>query len=470
VVRAIVTSVLVMALCAKVGAQKVVARPDELIGSLVRGSDGYIRNRSSAVARATAWVAAVMSHQPGVPDAAAEEIAAWSPSAVVDIEVEVVALESLIGNSRLNVFFLPRSTSDVAFRRQVFYSAEELKVLRDLATFVQLHGGARTLLGRGAVLHTDIAFGVVRSALTPAAPSNPNRALGARRATVEFADGRQRDMWGAADHLRLARLLLDQLLKDRLAALKVGPSREVERPTEPVEAVRAWYQATVAFTQHSERWDPAHGEQALHRFPDDPELLFLEGCLRESIGAPRIQAFLERAELPPGLVLDYGSPKEEHRAALGFFKQSLDLRPDHAETRLHYSRMLLLDGRPADAVREVTEAARGLEGKPLHYYANLFLGAALEDLGRVDEARRAYERAAALFPSAQSPRIAVSALAMRAGDRDAASGALDTLFGSRDQEHDRDDPWWTYHTFHARDADARLDDARDRLTNPSAAP
>ena len=74
------------------------------------------------------------------------------------------------------------------------------------------------------------------------------------------------------------------------------------------------------------------------------------------------------------------------------------------------------------------------------------------ELGLGDEARQAYTRAADLYPLAQSPRLALSALAMSRGDR---AGALSTIQPvlSRDEAQTADDPWWSYYTSQARAAE-----------------
>ncbi len=84
------------------------------------------------------------------------------------------------------------------------------------------------------------------------------------------------------------------------------------------------------------------------------------------------------------------------------------------------------------------------------YLAELFLGREEEALGRRDEARRHYERAAELYPNAQSPRLALSRLARQTGDRASAQRALQTLASVSDV--DRADPWWLFYEPHKDDA------------------
>ena len=98
------------------------------------------------------------------------------------------------------------------------------------------------------------------------------------------------------------------------------------------------------------------------------------------------------------------------------------------------------------------------------YFAQLFLGAASEAANRRDDARRAYERAAALAPEAQSPRLSLSQLAARAGDRRAAMRALEPMLEQPSGVDDRSDPWWAYATSQGRAFDALMIEARKRLS------
>jgi tetratricopeptide (TPR) repeat protein len=89
------------------------------------------------------------------------------------------------------------------------------------------------------------------------------------------------------------------------------------------------------------------------------------------------------------------------------------------------------------------------------YYAALFLGREEEALGRLDAAQAAYERAASLYPGAQSAHLALSQLAWRRPDRTAALHAVRDALSST-----AEDPWWTYALVHAHHADALLEELR----------
>jgi hypothetical protein len=75
-------------------------------------------------------------------------------------------------------------------------------------------------------------------------------------------------------------------------------------------------------------------------------------------------------------------------------------------------------------------------------------------LSRQSEARTQYERAAMLYPTAQSPLLALSQLAHSFNEIGDAFLALKRVFALPHTDFWKDDPWWTYDLSHVRDADA----------------
>jgi Flp pilus assembly protein TadD len=153
------------------------------------------------------------------------------------------------------------------------------------------------------------------------------------------------------------------------------------------------------------------------------------------------------------------------------FRKVLAVRPDDNEARIRDGRVLQLLGRQADAVAALRRAAGAPKAFPLDYVAALFLGRALEASGDTSRAREAYRQAAALAPSAPAPVLALSALAERAGDHEAAVTLLRQAMekpdasgsGSRDPGSGvPDDPLWTYLEWGGRDADALLAEVATR--------
>jgi tetratricopeptide (TPR) repeat protein len=265
---------------------------------------------------------------------------------------------------------------------------------------------------------------------------------------LRFADGRDVGLERSVDHWQMTRTLAN--------SVESSAGRSLD--------VRLWYRATLASMAEADLWSVTHAAEAVARFPDDARLLFLAGCVHEALEAPRVQASLAGARLPGGSSFHVAPPHEELRQAEGLLKRALAREPEFVEARIRYGRVLTLLDRPDDAVKELRRAAGGASDPPLDYFAQLLLGAASEAANRRDDARRAYERAAELAPQAQSPRLALSQLAARAGDRGAALSALEPMLAQAHRSEDRTDPWWSYYTSQGRAADALIIEARQRLS------
>ena len=264
---------------------------------------------------------------------------------------------------------------------------------------------------------------------------------------MDIADGQAINFGQSVVHWEIARMLLDSVRprgSDREA-----PGRD--------DMVRQWYRATAAWMQLREEHDKVHLDRARELFPADPDILFLSGCQRETYAGSAIQNAARSAVVPSGARLDVGTDRTELREAEALFRRVLEIKPDHAEARLRHGRVLEALGKQAEAAVELRRAVADLTDRQMLYYAGLFLGAAEEGLGNRDAARVSYDRAAALFPMAQSPLLALSQLARRYGDRGGALRAIDRLFALTGNELGaRDDPWWQYYVAQARDADDLL--------------
>jgi tetratricopeptide (TPR) repeat protein len=402
-----------------------------------------VMGRLAGVLRAQQWAEAVNAHVAGRDDDAARTIAAWSPANLADLEIEARAIATLIRNPRARTFLLPMPGERIV-PRTVVYSDAERDILHGVATATT--GGDR-LLARGVILHTDIAIGIVRAA--PVSPATQGSA-----AIVSYADGHPLATSRFGDHWRTARALLD-LLRQR-------------KELDPL--ARDWYRATLAALQHREQWNVELTGAALQRFPGDPDLLFLAGSFHEAMASPPAQ-HLAHSALPRGVDLGIKSPRDERRLATDLLKRAMEKRQDFAEARLHLGRLLTYDGKYAEAVSELTRARAATADLTLQYYADLFLGDAQEQSQRFAEALESYRRAQALFPSAQSPALAIAALLAGHGDQ---AGALAAVQAHVTNERAAiADPWLTYSLHPGRDGDAWLADVTRRLQQvppPQAAP
>lgn len=121
------------------------------------------------------------------------------------------------------------------------------------------------------------------------------------------------------------------------------------------------------------------------------------------------------------------------------------MNPRAAEARVRLGQLECVRGSCGSGVRNMRVGAELAREDPVvSYYAAMFLGQAEEAEGRYEEARKEYEHAAALFPQAQSPLLALGALADRIGDRPAVARHASRLWSLPSDGEHRYDPWWDY--------------------------
>ncbi len=188
-----------------------------------------------------------------------------------------------------------------------------------------------------------------------------------------------------------------------------------------------------------------HYAHARRIFPSDPVILFASGVLHERFGSTAMQAAAESIVESNRESAEVSSARAELVKAERFFRDSLAHRPGHVEARVRRGRVLDDLLRHDEASEELRRAIADGASGPLLYLAELFLGRAEEAGGRFDAARAAFERASALYPNAQSPRLALSQIARRMGDRRAAQHELQIIARLPGDERRREDPWWFYY-------------------------
>ena len=206
-----------------------------------------------------------------------------------------------------------------------------------------------------------------------------------------------------------------------------------------------------------------HLADTLKHMPDDPGLLFDAGCAAETLASPLIQATLGWREpestlssrlpsRPPSGIAAANRPSAFLATAEKQYRAARARAPRDRETRVRLGRVLAELGRHTEALAEL-EAADKEGSRMVQYYNHLFLGDVLTDLRRPDDARAAFERAAALYP-AGSPRLGISRLEAERGDITAARRALGLLAGTSGDDSIGDDPRWQYNRCIGRDAHA----------------
>jgi len=429
------------------------------------------------IVRLEAWLHAVYEHEAGAPDHAVTSIARWSGSDLEKLFLDSDVLAQLMRNSKLGRFTVkaapPQPALEIRYTRaqldrmrllatalecgtagtnaaclSVTRLAAEDDGLKRLLTAVQAEppaDGDNGVLKRAAMLHTDIVIMVPASAR-----GVDDRPLSASTVRIEFNDGQQRALTVGPVHWAIARALLDHVKP--VGAEKPAPERDM--------MVRRWYHATSAWLQANMEYEPDHLDRGRRIFPDDALLQFYSGTFHEAMAAPEVQTMVRGVALPTGVTVAVKSERAELRAAEGFFRRSVELDPQHVEARLRFGHVLLGQERYADAATELRKVV-DQSGEPLiQFYASMFLGAAEEGLGRTADAVQSYERAATLYPTSQSPRVALSALARRTGNRQGAWTAMQQVFALPPTEPDRDDPWWSYIRQQGRDAEEQIEELR----------
>jgi tetratricopeptide (TPR) repeat protein len=411
------------------------------------------------------WLKLAARHEPGEIDSELEEVAAWSNASLQDLWVDAEILIQLARMRHAAYFRAPsdavRYSKAQAHRMSVLSCAadgdifeekcraiikapdeidDDLRELSVLARASALRGDPNYVVRRGALLHSDVGMLRLHDADTP---FDARAGKGPQSWRMEISDGQELALRQTAVHWEIARMLLDFVIPKGMD--RVEPQRDA--------MVLAWYRSTSAWMQLHEDHNELHLTRGLRIFPDDPDLLFLAGCQKETFAGAAMHAAVGSAALPTGITVGVNSVQAELRESERFLRRALEVKPSFVEARMHYGRVLGALGKHTDAVVELRRAGEELTEPELSYHAHLFLGAEEDAVGNREAARVSYEQAAALFPHAQSPLLALSQLARRYGDRNGALRAADRLFALQDDpDHDRDDPWWTYYLLQARDA------------------
>ena len=333
------------------------------------------------------WLAAIDAHKPGDPGKIAVDVSTWTGH----------ELEAVVTDARRYARTLAKTDSE----------------------------RANQILLRGAALHADIGR------LIP--EENVRRSPNQKTAYI-VRDGRWMGVRYVSMHWQLGRSLLDTVVPSPAAH----------------HGVRAWYLETTADLLRMRQSAAAveHYARARQLFPSDPEILFGSGVLHEMFASTSLQAAAESVTESNRTSADVGSARGELVRAERFFRDSLVQRSDHLEARVRHGHVLDDLGRHEEASEELRRAITDGASDQLLYLAQLFLGRAEEALGHDEAARAAFERASALDPKAQSPRLALSQIARRAGNRSAAQRELHAIAALPDDERRREDPWWLY--YHVR--------------------
>lgn len=330
------------------------------------------------------WLEAIEAHTPGDPGMIAVDVSTWTGT----------ELEGVIAEAKRHARTIAKTDPDRANR----------------------------MLLRGAALHADIARLI---------PEDMHRRSPSQKTTYIVRDGRWLGVRYVSMHWQFGRVLLDSV---------------VPAPADHA-GVREWYLDTCADLLQLRQFAAAvdHYARARQLFPTDPVILFASGALHERFASTAMQAAAESITESNRTTAAVSTMRGELARAERFFRDSLVHRPGHVEARIRHGRVLDDLGRHEEAASELRRALADGASGALLYLAHLFLGRAEEALGRDTAARDAFERASALYPNAQSPRLALSQIARRAGNRAAAQRELEAIAKLPDDDRRREDPWWFYY-------------------------
>jgi tetratricopeptide (TPR) repeat protein len=201
-----------------------------------------------------------------------------------------------------------------------------------------------------------------------------------------------------------------------------------------------------------------HMERAMRVLPRDPILLFYAGAMHEGLASPAVQSVYATA---PGAFSGVAVRSKENqlREAQRYLSDAVKAGAP-LEAQLRLGRVLGRLGKHADAVKLLSQAVPSADDKRLAYFRELLLGTEQGALRQVEAARASFDRAAALFPTAQAPLIAMSHLFRQSGNRAAALEAFRRLQALPADASGRSDPWWDYHRSYAADAEDQLNAVR----------
>ena len=393
------------------------------------------------------WVRSVDRHEPARADVEAATIAVWSRN---DLRTTIETLRSLRDalQRAARADDARKDRPDIRTRSGRRLSALQAQTLLGLTDDEAQRGDINRLLKRGAMLHADIAMlaqeGLIRA-------TEPDGA----------GDAAQR------------------------AGLSRFPTAGQVAPTMPTGTGR-W---PAPFSRSSRRSPPAMSGSTAGIGPRPRECVATacwrrrircsngpDGCSRRTLPfRSTAGAFTRLKRLPPSRRCTR-RPRRLSAAATAswlsgphwsqaarLFTEALALQPAWPEARLRLGRVLGLLGRHNEAAAALRRALDETDDLPLVYWGSLFLGAEEQSLGRDAEARASFERARALRPGAQAPRLALSQLARRAGDRSQALAELRAVLTLPSDEVSRYDPLWDYYISRGSEANILFAELRRQL-------
>lgn len=392
--------------------------------------------RSAGFDQLQNWFRLSRQHKPGTIDDAARQAALWPPVTYQNLieDMQLVRLLVLQAN-RLGIVANSSSSSntkpvsaDIRGRKMTLEQLGPILGLTNEETDGPLTAESLATANtpaRRAIAQVMLRAMLMQTDIAMAAPEELPAAAGARLtpSAVQLRDGRESAVGNIAVHYALAR---------EAAALVMSSS-------DGTRVARQWYFATLAYLQVARNYAALlpHLETARITMPADARVWLWSGVAYENLAAPAVQVAAE------GTSARIEAPSLLYARAETFMRRALEVDPVCAECWLRLARVEQLSGNADEAAVLLARAEPQLASRELKYYAALFGARAAESLNKIGAARAGYERAMALFPQAQSPRLALAELAFADAAEEQALSGIRTMFVTAGARRDGD-PWWNY--------------------------
>lgn len=190
---------------------------------------------------------------------------------------------------------------------------------------------------------------------------------------------------------------------------------------------------------------------SLTRFPDEPRLLLARAFALDrrqpfawgagastTVVAPQ---FAGGTSIPTRVTVTSGLPERHVREVAEAYDAAMVSAETSAEARIRKALLLYRAGRAQEALTLLEYTGPPSSDAVLRYYRDLFRGSVMTALGLDAEAEVAYRAALSLAPLAQSPRVALMAIALNRGDAVAGAAIAEEI---QRAPADAWDPWWNY--------------------------
>lgn len=225
----------------------------------------------------------------------------------------------------------------------------------------------------------------------------------------------------AAMAARIPEMSADAVFHLNLVAVRLDP---FARTPGCADFAEAWYTAAAGILTESSPLDAEElSERGLRLFPRSAGLQFAAGAIKEALANPDVQRMFRAGLVPRGRInatpteVRLGGSSARLRRAERLFRGALAADPLLIEARVRLGRVLFDEGRLDEAQSELERARKEGGDRFVHYLALLFLGKVQQQSGRRGDARASYEAALDLEPDALAPRLALSRLLLREGQR-----------------------------------------------------